>query len=731
MRLLCRYVGGLACLVAVLALVACGAGPGSTKTQDPVGFKNIEVRQGSTSEISLVNTFSGSELTYKATSDKPSVATVTVDNEKDTLTVTAVGPGTATIKVTATDPQERSHSQDFIVTVPKPPADPVDILDITSLEEDVTRRIPLGDKFSGANLTYRAESSNERVATVAVAAATLTVTAVGPGTATITVTATAQGSAPQTKTFTVTVPQPADEEVAPTVRTGAITSVDVAQGGTQTVTLSTVFDGANLSYDVSSSPDTVATASVSSGILTITAVSIGPATITIVATNDAGDATHQIEVTVTAPVTTTPETPTPTTSDTLTLEIGSPSAKLTLAAGQTLESPPGDGVTVEHSSGETGNVWFITAKKKGIHTVTILSAGKPTGTITVKVPNRPPVRQDGMSNPNITLTEHGPDLNTDIYLSSTGAADDLDDYFSDPDPEDEDVDVAGDELSYRIENKPSWFLIETEEGFVKDANGTALGFLLSYEVLQEVKPSNENSEYEFTVSLHASDREDESTRPVVIEFNVDDTLSIRSVDYNVDQDTTSGNFRDRNKDGAYNNRLEIGPRREVPHKVIFDGVSRSESMTGFVFIENAHAAIPQDDRANSLGTLTIYYRNAGTADKVVGGTAGTIPSSYQVPGTRYLLVRGSGAVVVEGDAAGSITSEANPEVAFSLKSSGSGSIIIDYKVWLKRGAVSRDHDDDPSTLEILQTTATEVASRTLQVSVVTCNSPPNLIKACP
>ena len=148
MRLLCRYAGGLACLVTALALVGCGAGPGSTKQADPVGFKNIEVKQGSTSEISLVNTFSGSDLTYKAKSDKTSVATVKVDNEKDTLTVTAVGPGMTTITVTATDPQERSHPQRFTVTVPQPP---VDIPDITSLAEDDTSTISLSDKFSGEN----------------------------------------------------------------------------------------------------------------------------------------------------------------------------------------------------------------------------------------------------------------------------------------------------------------------------------------------------------------------------------------------------------------------------------------------------------------------------------------------------------------------------------------------------------------------------------------------------
>ena len=116
----------LACLavlsVIAMALVGCGAGPGATKTQDPVGFKNIELRQGSTSEISLVNTFSGSELEYSAESSDPSKVKVVVDNDKDTLTVEAVSPGTATITVTAKNSQG-SHKQFFTVTVPKPEDD--------------------------------------------------------------------------------------------------------------------------------------------------------------------------------------------------------------------------------------------------------------------------------------------------------------------------------------------------------------------------------------------------------------------------------------------------------------------------------------------------------------------------------------------------------------------------------------------------------------------------------
>ena len=213
MSFLCRQACCMAILGAItLALVACGAGPGATKTQDPVGFKNIELRQGFTSEISLVNTFSGSELTYSATTSDRSVATVAVNNDKDSLTATAVDPGRATITVTAKNPQG-SASQTFTVTVPRPTApdpDPVEIPDIPSLEEDATHTIRLGDKFRGTELTYTAESNRTSVATEEVDndADTITVTAVGPGMATITVTATAQGSAPQTQTFTVTVPEP-------------------------------------------------------------------------------------------------------------------------------------------------------------------------------------------------------------------------------------------------------------------------------------------------------------------------------------------------------------------------------------------------------------------------------------------------------------------------------------------------------------------------------------------
>ena len=108
-RLLFRYAGGLACLVTALALVGCGAGPGSQP--EPNQIENQAFGQGEQIRtIPLSDKFSGSDLTYSATTSNARVATVAVDNDKDTLTLTAVGPGTATITVTAKNSRGRGQT---------------------------------------------------------------------------------------------------------------------------------------------------------------------------------------------------------------------------------------------------------------------------------------------------------------------------------------------------------------------------------------------------------------------------------------------------------------------------------------------------------------------------------------------------------------------------------------------------------------------------------------------
>ena len=753
MRLLCRYAGGLACLVAVIALVGCGQATG----QKAIDLKPIpdvkSLKIGSTHTVSLVGTFSGEKLTYTTESSNEAVATAKVDGVH--LTVTGVGAGTAIITVTATDPQKRSVKDDFTVTVPQPTApdpDPVEIPDIPSLEEDAT--IPLSDTFSGENLTYGASSRNVRVATVTVdnTADTLTVTAVGPGTATITVTATAQGSATQTQTFTVTVPQPVSEEAAPIVKTGATSTVSVAVGATSTVTLSTVFDGANLTYTVSSSATAVATASESGGTLTITGVSTGPATITIVATNDAGTATHRIAVTVTAPVT-TPETPTTTTSSckSLTIELHE-TAKCTLSSSARILIPSSDeseeGVTVVRVPGKDTE-WSIRAEKKGSHTVFIISTGESNsgaklGEIRVEVPNSHPYLTDA-DNLGITI-----DLTANMPMSNTGT--DLNipsEYFSDPDGE---ADVE----YYRIASKPDWFLIDTEDGFVKNHHTTATdddpltpitGYQLNYEVLKEVKAGIERLEYDFTVALYGSDGEDDSSLSIVLKFNAPDGgLSPRKMDgedsYSLNQRGARNDFyNDAKLDSPPANRLDVGPRGGVMHTVKFtlpDGLPNDVDQ-GFGFANSLHkkwkddGRLPQEDTELVTVDAAHYLGEDGNYEPELLDETGDDGATNREEGDDYFILRSTGAVVAKW--ASDPALGGTPAVEFELKETGStGTIKIEYHVWI----LSRDqktladgNPDDPGDPRGDIPTTKRSDSRTLTIIVVKCSSPPDPIAACP
>ena len=238
MSRLWRCLRELTCSVTVIVLAGgCEeAPPGSMKETASVGFTAIEFSPGEIiREISLVNTFSGTDLTYRATSRNPSIATVTVDNNKDTLTVTAKSPGTTTITVTATS-STGSAVQSFAVTVlptpeqppdePEPPVDePEDdppeptpeaeapivkpgVLSAVDVDEGKTETVTLSAVFDGKDLEYTVTSSNHDVATASETAGILFISAHSAGDAVITVTATnAVGNVKHT--IKVKVPQPA------------------------------------------------------------------------------------------------------------------------------------------------------------------------------------------------------------------------------------------------------------------------------------------------------------------------------------------------------------------------------------------------------------------------------------------------------------------------------------------------------------------------------------------
>ena len=165
--------------------------------------------------------------------------------------------------------------------------------------------------FRGTNLKYTATSSKPSVATATVSGSTVTVTPKGAGNATVTVIATAtaddeEGTQSLSFTVTVTGPEAPPANNPPAVRT--IPDEALMVGDTESVTLSRYADdpeGDALTYSASSSNDAVATASVAGDELTITAVAVGMATITVTVsdgTNSPVNREFDVEVTATPPV---------------------------------------------------------------------------------------------------------------------------------------------------------------------------------------------------------------------------------------------------------------------------------------------------------------------------------------------------------------------------------------------------------------------------------------------
>ena len=148
------------------------------------------------------------------------------DSQKSTTSISdgtlTISPwkqaGTATITVTATDPDAASAQQVFTLTVMANEAPTaVTIPDQTLDGRGFTGTVDMSSYFSDADgdtLTYTATSNDTSKVTVSVSSATLTLTAEAAGTATITVTATDPGGATGTQTFSVTVSKDNDPPVA-------------------------------------------------------------------------------------------------------------------------------------------------------------------------------------------------------------------------------------------------------------------------------------------------------------------------------------------------------------------------------------------------------------------------------------------------------------------------------------------------------------------------------------
>ena len=223
------------------------------------------------------------DLDYSASSSNTSVASAGVSGS--TLTITPLAKGSATVTVTADDGED-DVSQTVTVTIPNRgpipgamPARKLTLVTSPSLSFGVSSYFSDPD---GDNLTYSASSSSTSRVTTSMSGSTLTITAAATGAATVTVTA-SDGEDNVSPSFNVTVlPRPNSRpEVSSDIPDQTLT----AGGSAVTFDLDDYFsdpDNDPLTYTASSNAIGVSTASVSGSTLTITPVSAGTATLTVI-----------------------------------------------------------------------------------------------------------------------------------------------------------------------------------------------------------------------------------------------------------------------------------------------------------------------------------------------------------------------------------------------------------------------------------------------------------------
>ena len=270
---------------------------------------NQTLNVGDSTTVDISSTFSdpdGDTLTYTVSSSDTSIATASVSGT--TVTITPVAPGTATIGVTATDPDGLPGIQNISVTVPnRAPTRVGSYSDVTLTEGAIDWHLIVRLLFSdpdGESLTYSASTSDTVPVDVNMVqnGQVLSVTPKSPGSVVITITATDPGGLSATQSFNLRVVGP---NRAPEAE-GTISDSALEIGGSDVdVDVSSYFTDPNsdtLTYTAASSDTSIATVSVSSATVTITAVGEGTATITVTAT-DPGDLTadQTFSVTVTHP----------------------------------------------------------------------------------------------------------------------------------------------------------------------------------------------------------------------------------------------------------------------------------------------------------------------------------------------------------------------------------------------------------------------------------------------
>ena len=396
------------------------------------------VNVGETIAVDLSDYFAdpdGDPLTFVADPFFDDVVTATTSGS--VLTILGVRGGWSTsVTITASDPEglEATQKSRFTVVQPNRPPEATDPIPDGTVASGRTLRVFMFSHFEDPDrdrLTYRATSSDERVATVTASSSSVQVAGVSRGTTQIAVTARDPGGLEARLSFQVAVPNAAPKAVGDlpqdTVNVGEATSVD----------LSDYFedpDGDPLSYTATPFFDRVAI-TVSGSLMTMSGLVGGRTSVTVTARDPDGlEDTQRTYVTVIQP-NRAPE-PRNTISD-QTVDLGD-TKRVSLAFA--FQDPDRDQLTYLAASSNVG------VASVSIEGRSLMITGESRGTASVTATARDPGGLEARQSFEVTVPNSAPEDVGEIPEHAVNVGEtfavDLFPYFSDAD---------GDPLTYTVD----------------------------------------------------------------------------------------------------------------------------------------------------------------------------------------------------------------------------------------------------------------------------------------
>ena len=398
---------------------------------------DVEVEVGEATGAALGAHFAdpdGDILAFAAESSHPAVATVSVSANR--FTVTAVSKGTATITVTATDPEGLKVAQSFRVTVPNRAPEAANALPDLELHVGEESATDMSAHFvdpDGDTLFFTAESSDSMVAAAHVSGDRVTVSALAWGTTTVTVTASDPEDLTATGVFQVTVPnrRPRVHTPMPYRRLEVGEEIEVS--------LLDHFadpDGDSLTFRAWSSDSSVVSVGVAGNGLTLRAMAKGGVEITVMATDPAS---LEVEANFTVRV----PNRAPRSERTIGDQGVASGGQIILKPSRYFSDPDGDTLSFAVESSDTAVATALVRRGE----VQVRGIAPGTATMTLKATDPEGLTATQIFDVVVTRRNRAPQPQGNIPDESLEAGaevtTDLSDYFTDPD---------GDDLTFTAES---------------------------------------------------------------------------------------------------------------------------------------------------------------------------------------------------------------------------------------------------------------------------------------